>query len=206
MDMEIGSYTEKGRKPILVKRLVTTLKYVLAERLIQDPYYRKKKTYPDYLSQDFDARDAINNTNGKIVELGGPTPDDYTSLGLKLSDLDREVTITNIISPTPDTNMEVSRVDVRFMPYKKGSLGAIFSTGLPSSEYPFMLHGASRCLEDGGFLIMQHILPSTIGNAMEMGFKPKVVKKVGAWTSKTGVLETYNAIFQKSEIPHPNKS
>jgi len=177
----------------LRKRLMITIKYFISHRLNQDPYSRKKTFFSEKETLGFNTKQQVQGTTGNLIEVGGPTSDDYKSLDVVLNELDRKVEITNLY---PDSSSE-KKVDARRLSYPKGSLGVIFSSALFENVYSWMFLSASRSLEDGGLLVMQHITAPVLENAIEMGFTPKVIRREGRWENDDGVLETYNVVLRK---------
>jgi ubiquinone/menaquinone biosynthesis C-methylase UbiE len=163
--------------------------------------YQEKETWKNHLEE------LINATNGPLIEIGGPTPNQWaTDSAYNLIDtntLTKKIITTNITSGVDvwdysDETGEEEKVDflpvdiqadALRLPFKSSSVGAIFASALPVEIRVGALQEAVRVLETGGLLIWQHGIEQDRKNAEEL--------RLTVLIDKTNRIENHDYVFRK---------
>ena len=150
------------------------------------------RTVTSWTEADFDVIQAVEDTQGPVIEIGGPTS--YRREFLRLAGLDLFTIGLPVYGPKK-TEIFISNIrpgyidfqaDGRVLPFRNESIGAIYATSLPSHIIPDIIMEAHRVLEEGGIFILQRV--GDIGLIVTAsGFKLREVERIytkfndGSW-------------------------
>ena len=122
---------------------------------------------PEWKVDDFNLTQHLTDLRGPFIELAGPTPDGYelANFGEIYQATGKKIMVTN---GNPDQLEElkakmsenelkameiVGTLDARKLPFKKGSVGAIFSHSIGYFSSPQLIRQTPDILEQNGLLV-----------------------------------------------------
>lgn len=199
-EVDFSSYRRELTMRPGVIRLIDVLKMKLDRKKEED-----KLIFSDIGVESFDWVTAVNNTSGTIVEVGGPSPKWYESLGIgDIRQFGDRVVVTNIYEEVTSDRFTVDKLmDARHIKYPDNSVGAIFAGALPKDVREEFLLEAQKKLKDGGLLVLGSFDPHDLVWAKAMGFEVKrLERKDKAYPQLQQNGQTYFAVLErKSEFP-----
>jgi hypothetical protein len=156
-----------------------------------------------WVREGFSVYRTINNLNGPLIELGGPTDEGYKQVDL--SKLDKRLFVSNLLPGFPYYDTKTGeflgyrgkidfQADATAIPIKNEGCGALFVSCLPVEIRKKILSEAYRVLEKGGLLIWQGGIDKDIEIAEKLGFEVMEYLKQYDRDSK---LYFWDVIFQK---------
>jgi hypothetical protein len=135
---------------------------------------------------------------GPFVEVGGPTPKGYDLLAVE--QLPKPLVVTN-------ADRLVSGIDkvarAQRLPFKDGTVGALFASGLPYEDHKFFPFGrfdlhkafigqAKRCLEESGVLVMSTATQGDIEHAVSLGLTPvSILETTATFPLQGNITKTF---------------
>jgi hypothetical protein len=180
-------------------------------------FFEQKITWKE---PGFDLRKRINETEGLVIELGGPSDnpkssditDRYRVLGLDSRQLQqaKKLIVTNVTESrsydelTGKLISEIqpidAMIDATHLPFPDTSLGAVLMTKISRNlaKYQQIISETGRCLKPGGLLVWQGIEPKEIAQIEKFGFVQKQ-RTPGPYPS----WGPYSVVFEKLPLPVP---
>lgn len=161
----------------------------------------------------FHLENAIRTADGPIIEVGGPTDQNWYLGDIKNSQ--RKMFISNLTSghpihPIKETDKEAPvkydgkvdfRADATNLPFADESVGVLFASCLPRDIRHGMLEEAKRVLKDSSILIASGMVEDDMRDAEQLGFRQvEHIRYQGLLSRKS----RYDVVFRKSNEESSN--
>jgi len=181
----MDAITETSPEPQLKKEhpIVDRLIESVKEKNLSD--FGRKTGERDWKDHKVNINDIVINTDGPLIEIGGPTEGGYELIDVDA--LPKKLIVSNISNNAPiyDSAGELieyyGRVDFladgKNMPIKDDSAAGVFMSGIPTkNDDKSFIKEAHRVLKNKGLLLIQGMGEINLDYIQQLGFNPLLIR------------------------------